>query len=191
MGGVRKLEVCQGGNRVHSGPRRAAWPFLGICFVGEGKEPRGDEQLLQAPAALASLPTWPLAAPAGQSSRTPFKLLDASSATLGFLPASTSPGLPAPAPVSGTMAGQKTVSHRLAAESIRLSFLSLTDLRSFCRRERGTISCSLHVSAPKVGQRAGGTQELFLSNTQSGQDAAIGTRTHGHQGGHRPRNNDA
>lgn len=156
---MRKLEVGRGGNRVHSGPGRPAWPFLGICFVGEGKEPRGDEQLLQAPAVLASLPTWPmrwpLAAPAGQSSRTPFKHLDASSATLGFLPASTSPGLPAPAPVSGTTAGQKTVSHRLAAESIWLRFLSLTDLRSFCRRERGTISCSLHVSPPEWGRGLG------------------------------------
>lgn len=156
---MRKLEVGRGGNRVHSGPGRPAWPFLGICFVGEGKEPRGDEQLLQAPAVLASLPTWPmrwpLAAPAGQSSRTPFKHLDASSATLGFLPASTSPGLPAPAPVSGTTAGQKTVSHRLAAESIWLRFFSLTDLRSFCRRERGTISCSLHVSPPEWGRGLG------------------------------------
>ena len=157
------------------------------------REPQGDEwdeQLLQAPAALASLPTWPLSAPAGQSSRTPFKHLDASSAMLGFLPASASPGLLAPAPVSGTTAGQKTVSHRLAAESIWLRFLSLTDLRSFCRRERGTISCSLHVSPPEWG-RGLGAHRSCSSQTLSGQDVAIGTRTQGHQGGHRPRNNDA
>lgn len=130
--------------------------------MGEGKAPRGDEQLLQALAALASLPARPLPAPAGQSSRTPFKHLDASSAMLGFSPASTSPGLLAPACVSGTMAGQKTVPNRLVAESIWLSFLSLTDLRSFCRRERGTISCSLHISCPKVRQRAAGTQRTVL-----------------------------
>lgn len=151
-----------GREQGHSGPGREAWPFLGICFVGEGKAPRGDEQLLQALAALASLPARPLPAPAGQSSRTPFKHLDASSVMLGFSPASTSPGLLAPACVSGTMAGQKTVPNRLVAESIWLSFLSLTDLRSFCRRERGTISCSLHISCPKVRQRAAGTQRTVL-----------------------------
>ena len=67
--------------------------------MGEGKAPRGDEQLLQALVALASLLARPLQAPAGQSSRTPFKHLDASSAMLGFSLASTSLGLQ-PQPVS-------------------------------------------------------------------------------------------